>query len=488
MKRTNEKGVALILALILLLVLSVMAVSLMFLSQTETWSSLNYRLMSQARYGAESGVNRAVNYLVYTYTPPGTAGDPIANYNMNASPVTAGGRPVILSANSATSSNYPVSTVQEGFYGSSHGTLTSGYNQGGAQIDYAPYATLLSMRSVTVYGSATPATIQTWQITSSGNINGIRNAQVEVSAILERQATPTFNYAVFATFDGCDALGWSGGGTTDSYDSGNIQRSGGNVVTQSYGGNAGTNGNLLESGRPTTIYGSLSTPRTGIGTCTSTNVTAWTNNGNAQVTGGLVELPQPVVYPTPDAPNPMPPTNNVSLSKNSGCPVGLLGCTAVGNRITLAPGSYGNLGLTGQANLHFTAGTYVINSISMAGQSELTIDSGPVILNVAGQSVATPIDFTGGTVTNASLDPANLQIQYAGTGEIKLAGNTQSAGMVYAPNASVKFTGGSDWFGAVIGKRVDDAGGTAVHYDRRLQNEFFTVGNYMMHSFTWKKY
>jgi hypothetical protein len=42
MNRKNEKGVALILALILLLIVSVMAVSLMFISQTETRASMNY--------------------------------------------------------------------------------------------------------------------------------------------------------------------------------------------------------------------------------------------------------------------------------------------------------------------------------------------------------------------------------------------------------------------------------------------------------------
>jgi type II secretory pathway component PulK len=49
----NEKGIALVLSLFLLSAMSVIAASLMFLSQTETYSSMNYRLMSQARYGAE---------------------------------------------------------------------------------------------------------------------------------------------------------------------------------------------------------------------------------------------------------------------------------------------------------------------------------------------------------------------------------------------------------------------------------------------------
>ncbi len=71
MSRKNEKGVALILVLILLLVLSVMAVSLLFVGQSETWASMNYRMMTQARYGAEAGINQAANFLQSaSYTAP----------------------------------------------------------------------------------------------------------------------------------------------------------------------------------------------------------------------------------------------------------------------------------------------------------------------------------------------------------------------------------------------------------------------------------
>ena len=44
--------------------LSVLGASLMFLSQTETYASLNYRVMSQARYAAEAGVQKAANFLL----------------------------------------------------------------------------------------------------------------------------------------------------------------------------------------------------------------------------------------------------------------------------------------------------------------------------------------------------------------------------------------------------------------------------------------
>src|SRR5262245_44505584 len=101
MKRTSENGVALILALLLITVLSIMGISLMFLSQSETWSSLNYRYASQARDAAESGINSAANYLMFTYAAPGTVADPMTGYNVAVAPVQSpavAGSDVILSA------------------------------------------------------------------------------------------------------------------------------------------------------------------------------------------------------------------------------------------------------------------------------------------------------------------------------------------------------------------------------------------------------
>ena len=51
-------------------VASVVGASLMLLSQTETYASMNYRSMTQARYAAESGVHKAINYLLNSYAAP----------------------------------------------------------------------------------------------------------------------------------------------------------------------------------------------------------------------------------------------------------------------------------------------------------------------------------------------------------------------------------------------------------------------------------
>src|SRR5215469_5781663 len=99
-----------------MLVLSVMGVSLMFLSRSETWSSMNYRMMSQSRYGAESGLSMAADFIVNQYAAPTTAGaDPLANYDTTVSPVLANGQPVVLSTIPGTPSNYPLGTVVTAF-------------------------------------------------------------------------------------------------------------------------------------------------------------------------------------------------------------------------------------------------------------------------------------------------------------------------------------------------------------------------------------
>src|SRR5688572_30021597 len=100
---SNEDGIALVLVMFMVLVLSTVTTSLMFVSQTEVWSSQNYALTSQVRYAAESGTSAAANHLMFAYVPPGTnAGDPLASYNMNVSPVTdLAGNAIVLGPTAA---------------------------------------------------------------------------------------------------------------------------------------------------------------------------------------------------------------------------------------------------------------------------------------------------------------------------------------------------------------------------------------------------
>lgn len=484
----NDDGIALVLALLFMLAFSSLGAAVMVLSRTETFSSVNYRMMSQARYGAESGVHKAAHFLLNTYTLPGSGGDPMANYDTTVSPVTYLGQPVVLSAIGGVAANYPVAGVQTLFANAGQGTLQAGQTT----VAYASSATLLSMREVVPYGANTAAVVQTWRLTATGALTGARNAEVEVSAILERQVVPAHTYAAFATNAGCGALSFSGGVTTDSYDSSNMTIVGGAPVTDAQSGHVGTNGNLTEGGG-SVINGSLSTPRTGVGNCNNGAVTALTLQGGAQVTDGITALPQAVQYSLPDPPSPAPPTTNVTLNSSSLCDTLALttgSCTGTAGSLTVDPGgatvSIGNLKVTAGATLTLHAGTYNINSLQLTGGSTLAIASGPVILNVAGVAENTPIDFEGGATANNTFDPSLFRIHHAGTGTLKLTGGTTTSAIVYAPLASATVAGGADFYGSILAAAVTVTGGAQLHYDRRLSRDFFIVGPQMMSGFTWR--
>lgn len=491
--RSGEDGIAIVLAMFMMLAMSIIGSSLMFVSQTETLSSHNYRLTSQARYAAESGIHTAANYLLssgYTTVMPGTVGDPLSNYVATSSPVkrASNNEPVVLSWD-ASASNYPSTTVKTGFAAAAHGSL----DVGDAPVNYKATATLKSMKQISDAFTGSAVTIQTWDIVSEGSVSGARTATVEVTSTVERQTTPIYSYAAFAVDSGCAALSFAGGASTDSYDSQAALVNGVPVLGQ-YSGNVGTNGNLTEVGNPTVINGSLSTPRAGVGSCSANNVTGLTQIGGATVAAGVTQLSQSLNFPTPPDPNPLPPTTGDNFTQNGGCPGGVSGCTPSANGATLDPSAtggtltLGNVTTNGSSVIHLKAGTYVVNSVTMSGNSKIIIDSGPVIVKVAGVNQTTPITITGQGLVNTSFQPTDLQFIYGGTGSVKLAGGDQTSALVYAPKASAQITGGADLYGAIVVNQLTETGGAAIHYDRRLSTTAITAGNYMLSAFTWRNY
>ena len=495
---SDESGIALVLAMFMVLIVSLLGASLATVGRTETLSSLNYKTMSQARYAAESGLHTAANYLIHTYQAPGVdVADQLADYNMTVSPVTYNGRPVILTTVDGQASNYPVDAKVDAFEDNAHGTL----QMSSSRTTYSATAELLSMRQFPDAYSGGNITIQTWRITGMGEIDGAGKAAVQVSAIIETQAVPAYRYAAFATKNGCAAMSFAGGGSTDSYNSGSALGAGGTPVISNSDGDVGTNGNLDENGGAGTIVnGTLSTPRGGVGACTANNVTALTISGKASVKEGLVKLPQAVKLKTPDAINPVPPTTSLDLKKTGGCPAGpeagLAYCSASADGVTFTPTnsqtivSLGNVTMNANSVIHLNAGIYELNSLKANGNITLQVDSGPVVIRVNGKNadgteIAVPVDLTGGAIIGLDYQPRNLQFVYGGTGTIKMNGGSSTAALIYAPNATVTMLGNGDYYGAVVGATVNDTGGAKIHYDRALGGWAMTEGNPTMTSFTW---
>ena len=51
-----------------------------------------------------------------------------------------------------------------------------------------------------------------------------------------------------------------------------------------------------------------------MGSCNNGNVNALSESGQADVTGGVIQLPQTLSYPTPTLPNPLPPTTSNAIN------------------------------------------------------------------------------------------------------------------------------------------------------------------------------
>lgn len=528
--KASQSGVALIVALLAVLVLSILAAAIMTTSQAQIWTAINYRLTAQSRYAAESGVQKTMNWLASSsYTLPTTA--TYASYDMTKNPVQYGGKAVVLSAMSGVSSNYPDATVVTAYQAAASSSLP-----GVPNASYSTYATLLRMTQGTgaSFLSATGGgVIQTWQITSQGSITGVRNSSVQVVETFERPGMPVFPYAVEATGTGCAAINFSGGATTsftDSYDSTLGPYGGTNV--QASGGNIAANGNVT-LGSPTNIEGTISTPNPVVSSSGCSSPTNTITVASGATYSGTSKLNSLLAPPLPFGcaglpcyPSPLPPTTAQAISTSCatipGCTTNPTTNIVYGGSLkaeptfTLIPGNYGNLTLANADIVHLSAGTYTVNSFNLLKDGQIVIDSGPVVLEFAGQGYAAgSVVFNSGGLsgynycsggaagnpgalgvascggaakTPISGIPTNLQVAYAGPATIGATG-APCAGLIYAPNALVNMTGAPlAFYGSIITSTFLDTAKSPVHFDNSAKT-ISQVGNFRpVGGFSWSKF
>jgi hypothetical protein len=525
----DERGVALFLTLILVSTLSVLTVSLMFLAQSESYSSGNYRLMTQARYGAEAGVQKAADFILNTNfgVVPGVTPGLIPT---SQSPVQFNFKDVVLSSDPNHPSNFPDAATIAAFQAATNGSLAAG----NSTINFTAYATLISIDQITDGYTAVPTIIQTWQITSDATIAGIRKSTVEVSAMIDSDKVPTIAYGAFGTSTGCGALNFQGNVKTNSYDS-----SGYTGSTQppefGTGGDVGSNGNLTISGH-VDVNGNMSSPINGVGSCTNNGgvaSTALTSSGAATVEGGApLKLPQTVMLPTP------PPVGAANRSTIPGpvaptcAAMGLpaANCSVSGGTLTLkntsgTPLKVPYVDLSGtDLVLSASSDPTVTNTYNIDG---ITMNNGSISIQSPSKSLDVKVNLTGlnpdgsaipevfhmqagadagGFVTSAALDSAGhpysctgcsqydaglLQFIYGGTGTATLQGHPSAACVFYMPNADVTFGGNSGLNGALIAHTLTINGGgnsININYDQSLSGKGQTSSAPMITAFSWKKY
>jgi len=518
----NERGIALVFVLFLLTTVSALAVSLTFLANSETYASGNYRLATQARYAAESGAQKAADFLLDpTQYVPGTAAETIAGIDTSKSPVEFNGKPVILSASATQASNYPDVTTQNKFNAAAKGFLTAG----STQISFGAYAKLLREETFSDAYTAAVTTVQTWEITADGLIQGVHPATVEITTQIETLKVPAFQYAAFAANPNCDALEFDGSTTTNSY---NTPPIGTSPSMLGHGGDVGTNGNMTLKGGAVQVNGNLSTPREGVGNCVNGNngsgITALQGAETDIKGGSIVRLPKPITLPTP-APAAVSPQGGIKNSdiKSTICSsLGLVegtnchytsGGGSVADTVQIwntsgTPLSLPEVSLTSKTTFILTASNvsgvsneYDFNSLALTGQASIAVStpspSDRVIVRVGGTDntgspVTNAISFDGGSVSAplcascSPFDASLMQFVYAGSGNITFAGNPASSATFYAPNAAATLNGDDNFYGALVSNTIKVTGNANIFYDQQLAGTGWTHGVPMMTAFSWK--
>jgi Tfp pilus assembly protein PilX len=492
-RSASEKGSALIFALLAILVLTVLAATVMFTSQSQVWTSLNYRQTAQARYAAEAGVQATINWLSNstggTAYPTPTIASSYPGFTVTTYPVrcaaTGNGcssttAPVMLSSTSSNSNYYDTT----GNVANNFAAVASGTVPGITGASYTTTATLLRMpiATTTVSWLSGPAP-QTWQITSVGTVQGVTTSTVQVVETFDRLTSPVFTNGLETTSNACGAITFLNSGSyTDSYNSNNGPYS--TTNSQASGGNIGTNGNVY-LGSGVTVNGTITAENTIVATSnqagTSPNppcLNGVTNKtGNTTFDQGTYKEPATFVAKLPwgcTAQPCYPPGTNITTAQNinsqcasmTGCSTGTSvsvydgngsnhqGSTISANVYTLAPGSYGNLVIGNTSSnpadvtvVHVSAGTYNINSIDMgSSDAQIVVDSGPVVFNMVGNCSSgcptesgVPSGFSSTEIVHISgAGGLNACAPSGGTGTVA---NPGSYGNVTCGTAKTAFSG-----------------------------------------------
>jgi hypothetical protein len=511
-KSHPERGVALLFALFTLLLLSAIAASLMFMTNTESAVNTNYRSERVSAFAAKAGMEEVRDRMptlntaakLPTTLPP-AAGSVLYVLNEGAAPgtvkpwvagntymddemchdfaVVQGQQPAPdVRCTTPPSTAYLVA-------GTLAAPVTSNYPWAGtsAALSYKwVRVTLKQSNSVQLYpvngatatqvcwngstevllnGAATcqtmsPSTNPVYMITSlAANASGSTRRMVQTEVALS-PAQP-FPYGLFATGTACPALNFHGGGNsspaTDSFTTAN---NGTYATTQSDTlGDVGANGGVLLSGNSeiggaVAVPSLLATPPAAPNPCSGAQGDYSTNGGNAGTYNPSNQFPgnvpvQSGPYIFPTPPDPTPAPPNTAYTGGS----------------TLVPGTYGNVSTNGTLTL--SPGVYNMYSLSIGGGSGTVTVSPPgvVVINFPSAS-ANPLSISGQGIANPSLIANNFQINYGGSGTMSIAGKGSEYAIVDAPNAAMTVAGNGDFFGRIVAKTIDYGGNGKFHFDR----------------------
>lgn len=287
-------------------------------------------------------------------------------------------------------------------------------------------------------------------VRSTGNVEG---AETTIEVILAPKYKSKFDYGAY----GRDDFKMMGGGLIDSWDSGLGTYASQSINGPDVGGNMYANENariacngIIKLAGNSQVHGDAEVGPTGI----------------FDLGGGLIgdttRLATPIVLDS------IPASEMADAQANNDASTDLrLTGGAVYDPVTNALTSS-----NADDSMIFSTGTFYFSSVDLKGT--MVIEPGAQVF-IYTDGIW---DGSSGSLVNLNGVPSDLHIYSTGSA-FNITGGSAVSAAVYAPDALITITGGSEFYGSLLGREYDNGGGTNLHFDEallRLIDEDFIVG------------
>ncbi|MBN1932208.1 MAG: pilus assembly PilX N-terminal domain-containing protein [Desulfobacterales bacterium] len=413
----QQDGSAMVIALMMMALLSIIGINAVTISSTEQQISVNAETQKMAFYDADSGVQ-------YTL---GSIENALEN-----------GVPNVLPTSIGSSVAYTYGTPAGFFFNISN----------------------ISMTGSNVYS-----------FTSTGNSgNAHIDAQAVISVTFRKGATNPIEFAAF----GDEKLDTKNGGTTQSYDSSSADPTKNDPSHPSFQStheaDVGSN-DWLVTHNGAMIDGDGVFGEQDDGSATQDGIHGGTIfYGTAGVDAGRID-PDPLGINSGGVYDP----TTYSASNDNATHATINGAFIAGDTISTSNGD--NVTLTGKvggSNFYFT-------SVELKNNVTLVINTtlGPVniFLDGGGATTGTIFDAKNSSITNTSGNPTDFSIYSNSAQKIDFKHGSEFRGFVYAPLGDIDMKNSSAVYGALWGKTVDIKNSGTLYYDAALSDKYIVTTN-----------
>lgn len=124
--------------------------------------------------------------------------------------------------------------------------------------------------------------------------------------------------------------------------------------------------------------------------------------------------------------------------------------------------SQGPLSIGGNTTYTLASGTYHFSSLDIKGNGKLKL-TGEAVIYVSGS-----VSIAGNGILTSGDSPPNLILYVTTADTVKISGNGDFFGGIYAPDSNVQVSGNGELYGAVVSNNYHQAGNGGIHFDEAL--------------------